>query len=162
MSDPEVLLTLLKRISRPEGQENMPSPQSSLLGFKGTVSCYTPHHSPTPTPSEVEADLAHFPPSPPESNTLQAEILEATHPPRAQIDTIVALCKAIFYYKRDHPDNMEMNAWTDNIMVPILAMKEPNSSLPLPITNAEYNCIVHLMYISAFTDKIKEYIDLAM
>ena len=57
---------------------------------------------------------------------------------------------------------MEMNAWTDDIMVPILAMKETNSSLPLPITNAGYNRIVHLTYISAFTDKIKEYIDLAM
>ena len=74
----------------------------------------------------------------------------------------MALCKAIFYYKRDHPDNMEMNAWTDNIMVPILAMKETNSLLPLPITNAEYNRIVHLTYIFAFTDKIEEYIDLAM
>ena len=57
---------------------------------------------------------------------------------------------------------MEMNTWMDNIMVPILAMKETNSSLPLPITNAEYNRIVHLTYISAFTDKIEEYIDLAM
>ena len=71
-STPEVLLTLLERISGPEGQESTPSPQSSLLGFEGAVSHYTPHHSPTPTPtlSEVEVDLAHFPPSLPESNTL--------------------------------------------------------------------------------------------
>ena len=163
-SDLEVPFTLLKRKSGPEGQENTPSPQSSLSGFEGAVSCYTPYHSPTPTPtpSEVKADLACFPPSPPESNTLQAEILEATHPPHTQIDATVALCKASIYYKRDHPDNMEMNTWTDDIMVPILAIKETNSTLPLPITNAEYNRIVHLTYISAFTDKIKEYIDLAM
>ena len=163
-STPEVLLTLLKRISGPEGQESTPSPQSSLLGFEGAVSRYTLHHSPTPTPtlSEVEADLAHFPPSPPESNTLQAEILESTHPPRSQIDATVALCKAIFYYKRDHPDNEEMNVWTNDIMIPILAMKDTNSTLPLPITNAEYNRIVHLTYISAFTDKIEEYMDLTM
>ena len=163
-STPEVPPTLLERISGPEGQENTPSPQSSLSGFEGAVSRYTPHHSPmpTPTPSEVEADLARFPPSPPKSATLQAEITESTHPPRSQLDATVALCKAIFYYKRDHPDNEQMNAWTDDIMVPILAMKETNSTLPLPITNAEYNRIVHLTYISAFTDKIEEYIDLAM
>ena len=65
-------------------------------------------------------------------------------------------------YKRDHPNNMKMKAWTDDIMVPIMAMKETNSTLPLPITNAEYNCIIHLTYISTFTDKIEEYIDLAM
>ena len=47
-------------------------------------------------------------------------------------------------------------------MVPIQAMKETNSTLPLPITNVEYSRIVHLTYISAFTDKIEEYIDLAM
>ena len=72
MSNPEVLLTLLKRISSSEGQASTPSPQSSLSGFEGAVSRYTPHHSPTPTPtpSEVEADLTCFPPSPPESNTL--------------------------------------------------------------------------------------------
>ena len=158
-STAEAPLTLLARISGPEGQENTPSPQSSLSGFEGAVSRYTPHHSPTPTstPSEVEADLTRFPPSPPESDTLQVEILESTHPPCSQIDTTVALCKAIFYYKRDHPDNEQMNAWTDDIMVPILAMKETNSTLPLPITNAEYNHIVHLTYISAFTDKIEEY-----
>ena len=163
-STPEVLLTLLERISSPEGQESTPSPQSSLSGFKGAVSRYTPHHSPTPTstPSEVEADLARFPPSPPESNNLQVEIQESTHPPHSQIDATVALCKAIFYYKRDHPDNEQMNAWTNDIMVPILAMKETNSTLPLPITNVEYNRIVHLTYISTFTDKIEEYIDLAM
>ena len=57
---------------------------------------------------------------------------------------------------------MEMNAWTDDIMVLILTMKETNSTLPLPITNVEYNRIVHLTYISTFTDKIKEYMDLAM
>ena len=110
-SNLEVLPTLLERISSPEGQENTPSPQSSLSGFEGAVSHYTSHHSPTltPTPSKVKADLAHFPLSPPESDTLQAEILEATQPPRGQIDATVALCKAIFYYKRDHPDNMEMN-----------------------------------------------------
>ena len=65
-------------------------------------------------------------------------------------------------YKRDHPDNMDMNTWTHDLIVPIMAMKETNSTLPLPITNAEYNCIVHLTYISAFTDKIENYIDLAM
>ena len=90
------------------------------------------------------------------------EILESTHPPRSQIDATVALCKAIFYYKRDHPDNEQMNAWTDDIMVLILTMKETNSMLSLSITNAEYNRIVHLTYISTFTNKIEEYIDLAM
>ena len=41
-------------------------------------------------------------------------------------------------------------------------MKDTNSTLPLPITNAEYNRIVHLTYISAFTDKIEEYMDLTV
>ena len=40
----------------------------------------------------------------------------------------------------------------------IRAMANHNDSIPLPITNQEYNRIAHLTYISSFTDAIEPYL----
>ena len=52
-----------------------------------------------------------------------------------------------------------MEACTGDLIISITAMSNADATRPLPITNSEYNCIAHLMYMSAFTDKIKPYLE---
>jgi hypothetical protein len=80
--------TLLERISSPEGQDLPPSPQSSLLGFKGSVRYPTQ----SPMPSQIEEDLAYFPASPPNSNIIHHNITEVTVPLLNQIAGTITLC----------------------------------------------------------------------
>ena len=70
-----------------------------MSGFEGAVSCYEDASaSPSPTPSQIDADLAHFPPSPADSEVVRHEIMEATALPPDQINGTIALCKAILCY----------------------------------------------------------------
>ena len=70
-----------------------------MSGFKGVVSRYEDASaSPSPTPSQIDADLAHFPPSPADSEVIRHQVMEATAPPPDQINSTIALCKAILCY----------------------------------------------------------------
>ena len=70
-----------------------------MSGFEGAVSCNEDAStSPSPTPSQINADLAHFPPSPADSEVVRYQIMEATAPPADQINGTIALCKAILRY----------------------------------------------------------------
>ena len=51
-------IPLLERISGPSGLAHTLSPQSSMSGFEGAVSCYEPAF-PSPTPFQIDANLAH-------------------------------------------------------------------------------------------------------
>ena len=154
-------IPLLERISGPSGLAHTPSPQSSMSGFEGAVSRYEDAStSPSPTPSEIEADLTRFPPSPADSEVVRTQIIEATTPPPDQINGTIALCKAILRYRQAHPELSEfMEACTGDLMISITAMSNADVNRPLPITNGEYNRIVHLTYVSAFTDKIEPYLE---
>jgi hypothetical protein len=118
-----------------------------------------PPAEPSPTPSEIDRDLARFPPSPPESEEIQHVEFEATVPPREQINGIIALCQAIHRYQvMNNPLSPIMTRSTNALMIPIETMAEHQASLPLPVTIGEYNAIAHLTYISAFTDLIEPYL----
>ena len=152
-----IAIPLLERISSPSGLAHTPSPQSSMSGFEGAVS----HNedastSPSPTPSQIDANLACFPPSPADSEVVCYQIMEATMPPADQINGTIALCKAILRYRQSHPKLLEfMEACTGDLIISITAMSNADATRPLPITNGEYNRIAHLTYMSAFTDKIE-------
>ena len=89
--------------------------------------------------------------------------MEATAPPLDQINGTIALCRAILQYCQSHLELSEfMEACTGDLMVSIIAMSNTNTTKPLPITNGKYNCIAHLTYMPAFTDKIKPYLDNAI
>ena len=128
---------------------------SSLLAFEGNVRQQTV----SPTPNEIEKDLSHFPPSPPdEIKGIRVQVFEATLPPRSQINATIALCKAIISYKEDNPmADDHIYVVTEGLDTFIKVMAEHNKSVPLSITHQEYNCIAHLTYISSFTDAIKPY-----
>ena len=132
-----------------------------MSGFEGAVSCYeNTSASPSPTPSQIDADLTRFPPSPADSEIVRAQIIEATEPPPDQINGTIALCKAILRYRQAHPELSEfMEACTGDLMISITAMSNAEVGRPLPITNGEYNRIAHLTYVSAFTDKIAPYLE---
>ena len=153
-------IPLLERISGPSNLAHTPSPQSSMSGFEGAVSRYKDTTaSPSPTPSQIDEDLACFPPSPADSEVVHTQIIEATEPPPDQINGTIALCKAILRYRQAHPELSEfMEACTGDLMISITAMSNADVSRPLPITNSEYNRIAHLTYVSAFTDKIEPYL----
>jgi hypothetical protein len=129
-----------------------------MSGPKGEL---LPIPEPSPTPSEIEEDLACFSPSPPNLVAeIQHKITEAIAPPPTQINGMITLCHAILWYQQSHPELSEaMKEWTDQLMVPIQAISEHSIDLPLPITLSEYNAITHLTYITAFTDHIEPYID---
>jgi hypothetical protein len=118
-----------------------------------------PPPEPSPTPSEIERDLARFPPSPPESEDIQHVEYESTAPQIDQIRGTIALCRAIRRYQA-MSDNLSpiMTRSTDNLMIPINAMAEHQADHPLPVTVGKYNAIAHLTYISAFTDLIEPYL----
>ena len=152
-------IPLLERISSPSSLAHTLSPQSSILGFEGAVSRYK-SGSPSPTPSEINANLARFPPSPADSEAVRYQIMEATEPPPDQINSTIALCKAILRYCQSHPKLSEfMEACTSNLMISITAMSNADITCPLPITNGKYNCIAHLTYVSTFMDKIEPYLE---
>ena len=153
-------IPLLERISGPSGLAHTPSPQSSMSGFEGAVSCYEDASaSPSPTPSQIDADLAHFPPSPADSEVVRHEIMEATASLPDQINGTIALCKAILRYRQAHPELSEfMEACTGDLMISVTAMSNADATHPLPITNGKYNHIAHLTYVFTFTDKIKPYL----
>ena len=70
-----------------------------MSGFEGVVSRYEDASaSPSPTPSQINADLACFPPSPADSEAVRYQVMEATTPPLDQINGTIALCKAILCY----------------------------------------------------------------
>ena len=86
--------------------------------------------------------------------------MEATAPPPDQINGTITLCKAILHYRQAHPELSEfMEACTGDLMISITAMSNADATRPLPITNGKYNRIAHLTYVSAFTDKIKPYLE---
>jgi hypothetical protein len=120
-----------------------------------------PASEPSPTPSEIDRDLAQFPPSPPESTAEAQHVeLKAALPPNEQINGTITLCQAIRRYRvmsNGSPSPIMMRC-TDHLMIPIETMAEHRASLPLPITIGEYNAIAHLIYISAFTDLIEPYL----
>ena len=152
---------LIERISGPEGQEITPSPCSpsprdSLSAFEGNVHQQTA----SPTPDEIEEDLSHFPPSPPNKiEGIRVQVFEATLPPCSQINATITLCKAIVSYKKDNPmADDHVYVVTEGLDTFIKVMAEHNKSVPLPITHQEYNCITHLTYISSFTDAIEPYL----
>jgi hypothetical protein len=93
---------LLKRLSIPEDQGSRPSTCSSMSAFKGTL--HQPVASPSHTPSEIDADLAHFPLSPSDSTAHQYELLKAINPPEEQINGTITLCHAILRYQQRHPE----------------------------------------------------------
>ena len=155
----EMAIPLLERISSPSGLVHTPSPQSSMSGFKGAISCYEPA-SPSPTPSQIDANLGCFPVSPPDSKVICYQIMEDTAPPPDQINSTITLCWAILCYRQSHPKLSEfIEACTVDLMVSITAMSDADVTHPLPITNGKYNCITHLTYMSTFTDKIAPYLD---
>ena len=130
-----------------------------MSGFEGAVNHYETN-SPSPTPSQIDADLAHFPPSPADSEVVRYQIMEATAPPPDQINSTIVLCKAILQYCQRNPELSEfMEACTGDLMISITAMSNADVTRPLPITNGKYNCIAHLTYVSAFTDKIEPYLE---
>ena len=148
-----------KRISSPSSLAHTLSPKSSISGFKGAVSRYEPA-SPSPTPSQINANLAQFPPSSANSEAIHYQIIEDTAPPLDQINGTIALYKAILQYHQSHPELSEfMEACTGDLMISITAMSNANVAKPLPITNREYNHIAHLTYVSAFMDKIAPYLN---
>jgi hypothetical protein len=129
---------------------------SSMSGLEGEL---PPLAEPSPTPSEIDRDLACFPPSPLESEEIQHNELESAVPPREQINGTIALCRAIHHYRvMNNPLSPIMTRSTNNLMIPIETMAEHQASLPLPITVEEYNTITHLTYILAFTDLIEPYL----
>ena len=132
-----------------------------MSGFEGAVSHYeNASASPSPTPSQIDADLACFPPSPANSEVVRYQIMEATNPPPDQINSTIALCKAILHYQQAYPELSEfMEACTGDLMISITTMSNADATCPLPITNGKYNCIAHLTYVSAFTDKIEPYLE---
>jgi hypothetical protein len=118
-----------------------------------------PPSEPSPTPSEVERDLARFPSSPPESEATQNIEYEATTPHIDQIRGTITLCRAIRRYRAMNVNlSPIMTRSTNNLMIPITTMAEHQADRPLPITVGEYNAIAHLTYISAFTDLIEPYL----
>ena len=131
-----------------------------MSGFEGAVSHYEDASaSPSPTPSQIDADLARFPPSPADSEVVRHEIMEATASPPDQINGTITLCKAILCYQQAHPELSEfMEACTGDLMISVTAISNADTAHPLPITNGKYNRIAHLTYVSAFTDKIKPYL----
>ena len=154
-----ITIPLLERISSPSSLAHTPSPQSSMSGFEGAVIRYE-SNSPSPTPSQIDTDLARFPPSPADSEVVHYQVMEATTPPPDQINGTITLCKAILRYRQVHPKLSEfMEACTGDLMISITAMSNADATRPLPITNGEYNHIAHLTYVSAFTDKIEPYLE---
>jgi hypothetical protein len=136
------------------------STSSSMSGPEGEL---LPPSEPSPTPSEVERDLARFPPSPPESEATQHIEYEAITPQIDQIRGTIALCQAIRRYRAMNVDlSPIMTRSTNNLMIPITAMAEHQANRPLPITVSKYNAIAHLTYISAFTDLIEPYLACAV
>ena len=145
---------LIERISRLEEPEITPSPRSSLSALEGDV-C---QEEADPTPSEIEGDLSHFPPSPPEIEGVRISVFEVVHPPQSQIDDTIALCKAIVSYKATNPEAADhVHVVTEGLETFIEAMAKHDGSVPLPITHQEYNCIAHLTYIPSFTECIDPY-----
>jgi hypothetical protein len=127
-----------------------------MSGLEGDV---LPSPEPSPTPSEIDRDLARFPPSPPESEEIQHVELEVAIPPIEQINGTIALCRAIRRYRAmNNPLPPIMMRSTNHLMNPIETMAEHSANLPLPITVGEYNAIAHLTYVSAFTDLIEPYL----
>ena len=154
-----ITIPLLERISGPSSLAHTPSPQSSMSGFEGAVIHYE-SNSPSPTPSQIDTDLACFPPSLADSEVVHYQVMEATTPPPDQINGTIALCKAILRYRQVHPKLSEfMEACTGDLMISITAMSNADATRPLPIANGEYNRIAHLTYVSAFTDKIEPYLE---
>jgi hypothetical protein len=132
------------------------STRSSMSGPEGDL---LPTSEPSPTPSEVNRDLARFPPSPPESENAQHIEYEVAMPQESQIKGTIALCRAIRRYQAMNTTHSPiMMRCTANIMIPITTMAEHQVGMALPITVAEYNAIAHLTYISAFTDLIEPYL----
>jgi hypothetical protein len=73
-----------------------------MLGPEGEL---LPGPEPSPTPLEIEEDLAYFPPSPPDTVAeIQHEIMEAISPPPTQINGTITLCHAILRYQQTHPE----------------------------------------------------------
>jgi hypothetical protein len=85
---------LLERLSGTESQENLPLAHSSMSGLEGTLQRATP--SPSPTPLEIDEDLACFPHTP--SDSVHYEITEAIFSPKDQINRTIILCHAILRY----------------------------------------------------------------
>jgi hypothetical protein len=152
---------MLTRSNRDEGDpmemDRVSSTASSMSGPEGDL---LPQAKPSPTPSEIDRDLTHFPPSLPESEGTQHVEFEATIPPREQINGTIALCQAIHRYRMMNDGSLSpiMIRCTNNLMLPIETMAEHWANLPLPITVEEYNTIAHLTYILAFTDLIEPYL----
>jgi hypothetical protein len=127
-----------------------------MMGLEGSLLL---PKEPSPTPSEIDRDLALFPPSPPESEEIQHIEYKAALPQPDQINGTIALCWAICcYWVMNMNLSPIMMGSTNDLMTPIAAMAEHQASLPLPITVSEYNAIAHLTYISAFTDLVEPYL----
>ena len=111
-------------------------------------------------PDEIEEDLSRFPPSPPDKiEGIRVKVFEATLPPRSQINSTIAICKAIISYKEDNPEGDDyVYLVTEGMDIIIRAMARHNKSVPLLLTHQEYNRIAHLTYISSFTNAIEPYI----
>jgi hypothetical protein len=69
---------------------------SSMSGPEGSLLLPS---EPSPTPSEIDRDLARFPPSPPESEETHHDEYEATLPREEQIKATITLCQAIHRYQ---------------------------------------------------------------
>jgi hypothetical protein len=80
--------------SNRDGGDPMEMDRSSLIAssMSGPEEELLPPPEPSPTLSEVDTDLARFPPSPPKSERIQHVELEATIPPSEQINGTIALC----------------------------------------------------------------------
>ena len=149
--DPRPLIERIGELGEPE---ITPSPCSSLSALEGDVR----QEKADPTPSEIEEDLSHFPPSPPEIEGVRISVFEAVYPPQSQINDTIALCKAISSYKAANAEAADhIYVVTEGLETFIQAMAEHDGSVPLPITHREYNRIAHLTYIPSFTDLIDPY-----